>query len=110
MFAWFRRSAQRPLSFRPTLEVLEDRLTPSSLASSVGIATTPLPQPPPTFFTAALELYIGGAELAFNGLAGLPVNTVQGSITALLPYAAPYGPLFVAAGEIAVYQTAPNLL
>jgi hypothetical protein len=86
-------------TFRPTLEVLEDRLALSS-TTPVQIST---PQPPPSFFQTVMSLYIDGAEWALRANTGFPTSAVQANINAALPYAGPYGPLFVEAGALSVY-------
>jgi len=57
---------------------------------------------------AALTLYISGIERAFDTILHRPLDGVQASINAALPYAGPWGSLFELAGEMAVFNALQN--
>jgi hypothetical protein len=66
-------------------------------------APSPTPNPPPTFLQAAVALFLDGTRLIFN-LRLLRLNAlaaVHADIASNTPYAQPWSPYFVIAGEVA---------
>ncbi len=113
------RADHRPsdASVALNLEVLEDRWLPSGT----------LPTAPPSFVQAAVSLYIGGiqqeavwqinvtafkedfvtgskAERVLQFFGNSDLNSIEANIAFNMPYAGPFGPLFVLAGAQALDQ------
>ncbi len=116
------RAIRRPSSTGITLnlEALEERWLPNGTVTAASAA-------PPSFVQAAITLYFDGVRLeaveqanflaflddlpkayAAENLAlflgNFDINSIKANIASNLPYACPFGPFLVLAGELAVDQ------
>ena len=99
---------QRPVprpSCKLTLEALEDRLMPTVTPMSPSA-------PPPSFTQAASALYFDGASVLVAELGGFyqqNIVSANASIAYYSPYAQPFSPYLVWAGEMAMAQALRTL-
>jgi hypothetical protein len=90
--------------------------TPSA-SNAVNVTVTRstpplLPPPPPSFFQAAETLFIDGIDLVLDRYLNRldAISGLNASIAANSPYAEPFSPYFVLAGEVAAANALSNSL